>query len=115
MMARSSRHIDQMGKLDQETLSFISVVADPLTRRIMAKLASKHSPIAVDAVPTKLLNASKLQIVSRLCRLERQGLVTSKRKNMEDDTFYKEYSINDNGRALVDSHMSNELSKFQAS
>ena len=112
-MVTAPNPIDQMGKFDQRTLSLISVVADPLNRKIMAKLASKHSPIAMNNVPTQRLEASKIQVVSRLCRLERQGLVVSERKK-DGDSFYREYSISANGRVLVDSYMGNELNKFQS-
>ena len=111
-MENYSRTLDDMDEQDREkTLQFVSVLADPLTRRIMAKLASKHSPIAVNNVPAERLNTTKPQIISRLCRLERYGLVTSHKKTT-DNVFYKEYSINENGRRWVDGYMRDELGEF---
>lgn len=96
-----------------DTLTSLSVLADPLSRKIMAKLASKHSPIAVNAVPTKMLNASKAAIISRLCRLESYGLATSVREK-DGDLTYNVYKLNAVGERLVKNHMSVELNAFQS-
>lgn len=114
VMTKPTVLVEHIAKRDRaDAITIVSMLADPLTRKIMAKLASKYSPIAANAVPVERLNASKLQIMSRLCKLERYGLVTAKKKTM-DGSFYKEYHINDNGLDLVNNHMSNELSKFQS-
>lgn len=101
LMKTYSKTIDGMDERAQkETLLFVGVLADPLTRRIMAKLTNKHGPITVNNVPTDLLKATKSQVISRLCRLERYGLVTSK-KHISSGEFFKEYSINESGRRWV--------------
>ena len=113
MLQKYSRKLDDMNERDQkETLLFASVLADPLNRRIMAKLTSKHIPISVNSVPTDVLQATKPEVISRLCRLERYGLVTSQKK-MDKNAFYKVYSINDNGKKWVHNYMKDELNKFQ--
>lgn len=95
-----------------DTLLSLSALADPLTRRIMAKLASKHSPIAVNAIPTEKLQASSPDIISRLCRLESYGFVTSIKKT-DNGSFYRVYSLNSTGQRVVKNHMATELEEFQ--
>ena len=113
-MKSYSKVLDDMEEQDRvQTLQFFSMLADPITRRVMAKLASKYSPISVNEVPTRRLDATELQILSRLCKLEKYGLVTSQMKP-EDDGFYKEYHINDDGKRWVTGYMKDELSKFQS-
>ena len=97
----------------QNTMQVVGMLTEPLTRRIMAKLASKHSPIAANDVPTDLLKASKPQIISRLSRLERFGLVRSERKTVSAG-FCKEYRINDSGKRWVHDYMTTEFSEFQS-
>ena len=101
---------------DQEmnaTMRSLGMLTDPTTRKIMAKLASKHSPIAVNRVPVDKIGASRPQIISRLCLLENCGYVTST-KEMDGDSFYKIYRISKLGSKFVDKYMSAELSKFQS-
>lgn len=112
-MKNTSNVLAEMNDQDlQDTLRSLSVLADPLTRRIMAKLASKHSPIAANAIPTDMLEASEAAIISRLCRLESYGFVTAAKNHPDDETFYKVYSINETGRRMVVNSMTAESEKF---
>ena len=94
-----------------KALEFAGALADPLTRRILAKLTSKHSPISVDNIPTQLLGAQRPEVISRLSRLERYGLVSS--NNMtKDGTVHRRYEINDAGKELVHKYMKEESKNF---
>ena len=86
------------------------VIAEPLTRRILAKLNSPHSPIAIDAIPITELRGGKPQIISRLIKLEQLGLVRSDKIRAENG-YCKKYFINSETKDLV-SMLTKEESKF---
>ena len=94
-----------------KTLEFAGALADPLTRRILAKLASNHSPISVDNIPTNLLNAQRPEIISRLSRLERYGLVSSNNIT-KNGTVHRRYEVNKTGKDLVHKYMKEESKNF---
>lgn len=111
-MKTASNVLDKMDDQQlQDTLRSLSVLADPLTRKIMAKLASKHSPIAANNIPVEQLNASEPAIISRLCRLESYGFATTT-KCVDDGMSYKVYSINETGRRMVEKSMEAESAQF---
>ena len=87
------------------------VLSDPLTRKILAKLASPHSAIDTNAIPTEKLHAKKIQIVNRLSRLEKVNLVTSKLIH-SDNIHYTKYEVNPNGDAIAKDLLSEELKEF---
>ena len=96
----------------QQVFQFAEMLTDPMTRRIMAKLASTHSPITTDKLPIDLLKGSKAAIISRLSRLKRAGIISSESVESEDG-FCKRYSINENGEELVSKYMHKESLQFK--
>ncbi len=97
---------------EREIFQFAGMLTDPLTRRIMAKLASPQSPISTDSIPTTKLNGDKGAVISRLSKLERTGLLTSEKIKAEGG-FCKKYFINEKGRNFVTSYMQNESERFE--
>ena len=64
-----------------QILQFAGFLADPITRRTMAKLTI-HSSMSVNDIDTKSLRATRAEVVTRLVKIERNGLATSK-KNLK--------------------------------
>ena len=100
-----------LGKLPEaernEVFQFAGMLTDPLTRRIMAKLASLQSPISTDSVPVGKLEGDKGTVISRLSNLERVGLVRSE-KTPAENGFCKKYFINEKGKKFVAQYMQSE-------
>lgn len=105
-----------LGKLqdseEEEIFQIVEMLGDPLTRRIMAKLASPQSPISVDDIPTDKLNGERGAIISRLDKLERRGLVKSEKIETKMG-FGKKYIIKDKARDWVTKYMSKELKQYK--
>ena len=104
-----------LGKLpegsERELFRLAGAMADPLSRNILAKLDSKHSPILTSDIPTGLLGAKKGAIMSRLYNLHNLGLLTSEPKKTESG-YCKEYAINGHGRSIVRNYMRSESQKY---
>lgn len=83
------------------------IMTDPITRRILAKLSSKGSPISVDSIPVDKLQAKKAQVVTRLINLEKKGFVTSS-KVASQNGFCKKFFINEKAKPLVEQLMKPE-------
>lgn len=83
------------------------VVADPITRKVLAKLASPQSPISIDSIPVDKIGADKPMIINRLVQLEKLGLVKSEKVKSQHG-YCKKYFINDKGVEIVDKLMSTE-------
>ncbi len=98
------------GSEERQMFQFAGMLTDPLTRKIMAKLASPQSPISVDSIPTKL-DADKGAVISRLSKLERVGLLSSEKVKAENG-FCKKYFINEKGKNLVSNYMKKESQQF---
>ena len=99
------------GSEENQMFQFAGMLTDPLTRRILAKLASPQSPISVDSVPASELDADKGSIISRLSKLESAGLLNSEKVKAENG-FCKKYFINENGKNLVSNYMKKESQQF---
>ena len=104
-----------LGKLpggsEKEIFRLAGMLTDPLTRDILAKLDSKHSPILTNDIPTGLLRAEKGKIMSRLYKLHKIGLLTSTPMK-KGDGFCKEYAINEHGSSLVRKYMRSESKRY---
>lgn len=102
-----------LDKLTVEQKNHLVVLNDPMTRKIMAKLASKHSPIMANDIPLgKLGIENEVSVLSRLSFLEKSGLATST-KEKNKGKFTKKYTLNSKGIALVNSEMKREKNLFQ--
>lgn len=111
-MERLVSAIEKLGDSDERRVfKLAGMLADPLTRRIMAKLASPQGPISVDGIP-KELNGDRGATISRLSRLEQAGLLRSE-KVSAGSRFCKKYIINDNGRDPVSKYMKEESKLFE--
>jgi len=107
---------DIMGKLGDSSVDFFSlagILADPLTRKILAKLNSNGSPISIDAVPVDKLDADRPSIINRLITLDKVGFVNSV-KVPSTKGFCKKYIINDKGTMIVNLLMSSESMLFKS-
>ena len=97
-------NIDILEGIDEakraQLFDLAGVMTDPITRRILAKLSSGGSPIAVDSVPTDKLQAKKSQVVSRLLNLEKKGFVRSSKVTAQNG-FCKKFFINEKAVPLV--------------
>lgn len=96
---------------ERQVFRLAGMFADPLTRKIMAKLASPQSPISVDSIPP-VLEGERGAVISRLSKLEQAGLLNSE-KTPTKNGFCKKYSINDKGKSLVSKYMKAESKLFQ--
>lgn len=107
------RLVSSMDKLDDDderrVFRLAGMLTEPLTRKIMARLASPQSPISVDSIPKGL--GDRGAVISRLTRLELAGLLRSESVKAENG-FCKKYFINDKGRDLVSKYMQKESKEF---
>ena len=105
--------IDEAKKMAK--LEFIGVLADPLMRRILAKLAccSKglETTMDLDDVSTQHLKSDKPSIITRLHKLANYGLVTVEKVHV-GSRYHKRYIINDTGKEWVQKYMKRELKLF---
>ena len=100
--------LENMVESDRTKLFHLAgVIADPITRRIMAKLASNQSPISIDSIPLEKLDASKPQIITRLVKLEKMGLVKAEKVKSQNG-FCKKYFINEKSLDIVSKLMREE-------
>lgn len=84
----------------KEVDKFIMIVSDDVSKNILRKLASEHSPISFDDLPSKELGSSKVISLNRLDVLEEMKWVTS---DLEKKGEYhtRVYSITDEGRDVT--------------
>jgi len=99
-------------KEEGQMFQLAGILADPLTRKIMAKLASSHGPIATNDVPTAGLG-DKGAIIVRLNRIESAGVAQSQKVHINNG-FCKRYSLNDKGRKYVSKYMQAESQYVKA-
>lgn len=104
-------NIDILEGMDEtkraQLFDLAGVMADPLTRRILAKLSSKGSPISVDSVPTDKLQGKRSNVITRLVTLEKKGFVKSSKVTSQNG-FCKKYFINEKAIPLVEQLMKPE-------
>ena len=110
-MDRLASAIEKLADNDErQVFQLAGMLTDPLTRRIMAKLARPQSPISVDSIP-RVLKGDRGAVISRLSRLEQAGLLRAEKVRAENG-FCKKYFINENGKALVSKYMKTESELF---
>jgi predicted transcriptional regulator len=95
----------------EQLINIIQIIEDPLSRDILGKLASPHSPIIANKMPTTLLTQSKISILSRLKTLVDMKLVESTFETSEDGMSYKKYEITNNGKHFATQHAKFEVEK----
>ncbi len=109
--------IDEIfGKLSTEqkykVAQFSHIVNDPLSRRVLAKLASPHTPMCLDDMPiAKLQVTSPASVLSKLNLLERAGLVYSEMAK-HDSGVFKTYHATEQGKETVVKYMKAEAKQF---
>lgn len=94
-----------------QLINIMQVIQDPLSRDILGKLASPHSPILANKVPTKLFAESKINILSRLKKMVDMELVESTFETSDDGMSYKKYEITKYGKNIAVQHAKSELEK----
>ena len=92
-------------------IRFAGILADPLARRIMAMLAASNGHVAAYDACAKFPDNYKVEVLSRLGRLERCGVVVTVRVKV-GDMIYKTYRITDPGKGFVEKHMGHEYREF---
>ena len=92
-------------------IRFAGILADPLTRRIMAMLAASNGYVAAYDACAKFPDNYKVEVLSRLGRLERCGVVVTGRVQV-CGMVCKTYSITDQGKDFVEKHVEHEFRTF---
>lgn len=105
-----------LGKLDEseraELGSFIHMLHDPLSRNILAKLASPHTPMCLNDVPLEKLDANdSVSVMSRLHKFENMNLVKSEMKK-HNSGAYRTFSITDGGKEIVQKYIKKESERY---
>lgn len=105
-----------LGKLDAGERSqlgaFAQMINDPLSRNILAKLASPHTPMCLSDLPLKELQAKdSVSVMSRLHKFEQLKLVESKMVKHESGA-YRTFEVTSQGRTIVDKYMKQEQAFF---
>ncbi len=92
-------------------LEFAGILSDPLARRIMAMLAASNGHVAAYDACAKFPDNYKVEVLSRLGRLRRYGVVVTGRVQV-GDMIHRTYRITDPGRGIVEKHMGHESREF---
>jgi predicted transcriptional regulator len=95
----------------EQLINIMQVIEDPISRDILGKLASPHSPIYANKVPTTLFKQSKINILSRLKKMADMKLVESKFETSEDGLACKKYEITAYGKTVALKHAKSETEK----
>lgn len=103
-------------KLDADERSqlggFVQMLNDPLSRKILAKLASPHTPMCLNDLPLKQLEASdSVSVMSRLHKFEGMNLVESKMIKHQSGA-YRTFDVTAEGRTIVEKYMKKEAETF---
>lgn len=101
LMSMYEQILSKLGSEDRKELDkFILAMSNDISRNILRKLASPHSPISTEELPLKEIGGSKVSSLGWLDNLEKMGFVNSDliRKG---DRFYRVYDITDHGKTVV--------------
>lgn len=94
----------------KQLINIIQIVEDPLSRDILGKLASPHSPILANKIPTSLFNHSKISVLSRLKKMIDENLVESNFETSEG-VSHKKYVLTEYGKTFALKHAKSEVAK----
>ena len=104
--------LNNMPKPHRDALiRFVGILTDPLTNRIMAMLAASNGSVAVHDVCARFPDSYKVEVLSRLDRLELCKIVVIGRVQA-GGMVYKTYHITDLGKGFVEKHMGHESREF---
>jgi len=95
----------------EQFINIMQVIDDPLSRDILGKLASPHSPILANKIPEKLFKQSKINILSRIKKMVDMKLIESTFETSEDGLAYKKYDITKYGKVIALSHAQYETER----
>ena len=84
----------------KEVDKFIMIVSDDVSKNLLRKLASEHSPISFDDLPSNELGSSKVISLNRLDVLEEMKWVTSDLVK-KGEHHSRVYTITEEGRELT--------------
>ena len=112
-MVEIEKILEKLDEAERTQLgSFIQMLHDPLSRNILAKLASPHTPMCLNDLPLKKLDAdNSVSVVSRLHKLESMNLVESEMIK-QDSGAYRTFHITDGGREIVQKYMKVESDRY---
>ena len=99
---------------DQERDQFISImqiIGDPLSKDILGKLASPHSPIFANKIPEKLFKQPKIVILASIQKMIKAKLIASTFEKSDEGTSYKKYDITDYGEQIASTYAKYEVDK----
>ena len=92
--------------------SFIHMVNDPLSRNILAKLASPHTLMCLNDLPLESLDANdSMSVISRLHKFENINLVESKMVK-QDSGAYRTFSVTAQGKQIVEKYIKKESKRY---
>jgi len=94
----------------EQLIDYIQIIEDPLSRDILGKLASPHSPIYSNNIPTMLFNAKEITILSRLKRMVNSKIIESKFVK-ENGKHVKKFDITEDGKTLATRYAKLEVAK----
>ena len=94
----SDEIIEEIDKINHNTLFHLGIIADPVTRKVLFLLQSQS--ISTALIPEDKFQVSRSQIITRLVKLERMGLVEFS-KTATKDGYCKAYSLTEKGDAMV--------------
>lgn len=95
----------------EQLLNILQIIEDPISRDILGKLASPHSPIPANKVPATLFKTTKINVLSRLKRMVDMKLVKSEFVSSGDGVSFKRYEITDYGKQMAMKHAKSETEK----
>jgi len=95
----------------EQLINIIQIIEDPLSRDILGKLASPHSPILANKIPEKLFNQPKIHVLSRIKKMVDMKLIESTFENSEEGVAHKKYDITEYGKKIATTHAKYELEK----
>lgn len=100
-MALYDQIVQKLGSEERQQLDkFVLAMSNDVSKNILRKLASPHSPISSEELPMKVIGGSKVTSLGWLDQLEDMGFVKSEMQR-KGDRFFRVYDITDNGKEIV--------------
>lgn len=95
----------------EQLINIMQIIEDPLSRDILGKLASPHSPILANKIPDELFNHPKINVLSRIKKMMNMELIESTFETSGKGIAYKKYDITEYGEKIASIHAKYETEK----
>ena len=96
----------------EQIINIMQIVEDPLSRDILGKLTSPHSPILANKISRIFTNQSKINILDRMKRMAEAKLIKSTLTDSDEGMVCRKYEITKYGRKIAETYAKYEIEKY---